>query len=85
MSLLDIRCFSGKENFRLLNLVECAKARSRDGEKGEMFSLALSGLLCNLTEAVSCRSDLTMQALCHSDTPLAGHQLLMSYSFHMAQ
>lgn len=54
--------FSGRDDSRFLNLAECVKARRRDRGKGEMLILALSGLLFNFSEAVSCRSELSMQS-----------------------
>lgn len=44
-----------------------------------MLTLALSGLLFNFREAVSCRSELSMQAFSDCDDPQAWHQMLMSY------
>lgn len=53
---------SGRNDFRFLNLAECVKGRRRDRKDDEMLFLAVSSPLFNFSGAVSCRSELSMQA-----------------------
>lgn len=61
-SLTRSLSLSGRNDFRFLNLAECVKGRRRDRKDDEMLFLALSSPLFNFSGAVSCRSELSMQA-----------------------